>query len=567
MTRAKFTHSVLRSNSSRAPSIQFPVLSDADADAGSTQKSSIPESKLKGSNSELRAKSPVSESKVKNVPAVPRSKPSKESKPAKMSKGPSQEAPPKRPNLDRPESSDLKSQDTSSVSSDFSFYPDKGVNAQTAGATLVSVYPSWTRSIPTSHESVASTKSRERDSKPRRRSVSPLPSTFVSDVFKEAKSLKKRFSTPPPTRKASNKTRNKTPNSSPLQHLSSLKASEKSSSKKDTTWARYFDHGGGRVAALETAENWTVDLSKLYLGLRFASGAHSRLYHGIYKDRPVAVKIIRQPDDDEDREMAARLEKQFTREVTLLSHLYHRNVIKVLLVNLHLGIFAQISTRFLSFFFSLLLLSYCNVIFCGLMQLEGACKNPPVFCIVTEYLSGGSLRAFLHKLQHKSLPLEKLIAIALDIARGMEYIHSQGVIHRDLKPENILFDQDLCVKIADFGIACEEAYCDRLAKDPGTYRWMAPEMIKHKQYGRKVDVYSFGLLLWEMVAGTIPYEEMNPIQAAFAVVDKVGVLIHAELPLYKVEHVYYLCCHDRTIFFRNLCGNICYHLFISFLIT
>ncbi|OAY69266.1 Serine/threonine-protein kinase HT1 [Ananas comosus] len=397
-----------------------------------------------------------------------------------MSKGPSQEAPPKRPNLDRPESSDLKSQDTSSVSSDFSFYPDKGVNAQTAGATLVSVYPSWTRSIPTSHESVASTKSKRRDSKPRRRSVSPLPSTFVSDVFKEAKSLKKRFSTPPPTRKASNKTRNKTPNSSPLQHLSSLKASEKSSSKKDTTWARYFDHGGGRVAALETAENWTVDLLKLYLGLRFASGAHSRLYHGIYKDRPVAVKIIRQPDDDEDREMAARLEKQFTREVTLLSHLYHRNVIK----------------------------------------LEGACKNPPVFCIVTEYLSGGSLRAFLHKLQHKSLPLEKLIAIALDIARGMEYIHSQGVIHRDLKPENILFDQDLCVKIADFGIACEEAYCDRLAKDPGTYRWMAPEMIKHKQYGRKVDVYSFGLLLWEMVAGTIPYEEMNPIQAAFAVVDK-----------------------------------------------
>nr|CAD1824134.1 unnamed protein product [Ananas comosus var. bracteatus] len=389
VTRAKFTHSVLRSNSSRAPSIQFPVLSDADADAdaGSTQKSSIPESKLKGSNSELRAKSPVSESKVKNVPAVPRSKPSKESKPAKMSKGPSQEAPPKRPNLDRPESSDLKSQDTSSVSSDFSFYPDKGVNAQTAGATLVSVYPSWTRSIPTSHESVASTKSRERDSKPRRRSVSPLPSTFVSDVFKEAKSLKKRFSTPPPTRKASNKTRNKTPNSSPLQHLSSLKASEKSSSKKDTTWARYFDHGGGRVAALETAENWTVDLLKLYLGLRFASGAHSRLYHGIYKDRPVAVKIIRQPDDDEDREMAARLEKQFTREVTLLSHLYHRNVIK----------------------------------------LEGACKNPPVFCIVTEYLSGGSLRAFLHKLQHKSLPLEKLIAIALDIARGMEYIHSQGL--------------------------------------------------------------------------------------------------------------------------------------------
>jgi serine/threonine protein kinase len=50
---------------------------------------------------------------------------------------------------------------------------------------------------------------------------------------------------------------------------------------------------------------------------------------------------------------------------------------------------------------------------------------------------------------------------------------------------------------------------------------MAPEMIKKKSYGRKVDVYSFGLILWEMVAGTIPYEDMTPIQAAFAVVNKV----------------------------------------------
>ena len=156
-----------------------------------------------------------------------------------------------------------------------------------------------------------------------------------------------------------------------------------------------------------------------------------------------------------------------------------------------------------------------------LMQLIAACKEPSVFCIITEYLSGGSLRAFLHKLEHKSLPLEKLIAFALDIARGMEYIHSQGVIHRDLKPENILFDQDFCVKIVDFGIACEEAYFDALAEDPGTFRWMAPEMIKHKPYGHKVDVYSFGLVLWEMATGRIPYEEMTPIKAAFAVVNKV----------------------------------------------
>ncbi|KAF5943788.1 hypothetical protein HYC85_017865 [Camellia sinensis] len=259
-----------------------------------------------------------------------------------------------------------------------------------------------------------------------------------------------------------------------------MKMHEKLKIKKDSTWTKYFDNGGGRVTSVETADDWMVDLSKLFLGLRFAHGAHSQLYHGIYKDEPVAVKIIRVSDDDENGALGARLEKQFTREVTLLSRLHHRNVIKFV----------------------------------------AACRKPPVFCIITEYLSEGSLRAYLHKLEHKTLTLQKLIAIALDIARGMEFIHSQGVIHRDLKPENILINQDFHMKIADFGIACEEAYCDLLADDPGTYRWMAPEMVKRKSYGRKVDVYSFGLILWELVAGTIPYEDMTPIQAAFAVVNK-----------------------------------------------
>lgn len=331
----------------------------------------------------------------------------------------------------------------------------------------------------------------------KQRSLSPLPESKLSDEFKEARSDRKRFSTPVPRRKEHEKgimgklfskdsqdpkasNSNKQSNTSPLRHLTSTKNHDKAKFRKEPSWIKYFDHGGGRVTAVGAADEWMADLSKLYLGLRFSHGAHSRLYHGVYEEQPVAVKVIMVPDEEDNGVLASKLEKQFNGEVSCLSRLHHQNVIKFV----------------------------------------AAWRRPPVFVVITEYLSEGSLRAYLHKLEHKSLPLEKLITIALDIARGMEYIHSQGIIHRDLKPENVLVTKDFHMKIADFGIACEEAYCDSLADDPGTYRWMAPEMIKHKSYGRKVDVYSFGLILWEMVAGTIPYEDMAPIQAAFAVVNK-----------------------------------------------
>lgn len=177
----------------------------------------------------------------------------------------------------------------------------------------------------------------------KQRSLSPLPETSLSDTFKEARSERKRFTTPVSRRrepekgiigkfmnKDSQEIKGSSSNSSPLRHLASLKFNEKSKTRKDLLWAKYFDHGGGRVNAVETADEWCVDLSKLFLGLKFAHGAHSRLYHGIYNDKPVAVKIIRVPDDDENGALAARLEKQFVREVTLLSGLHHQNVIKVI---------------------------------------------------------------------------------------------------------------------------------------------------------------------------------------------------------------------------------------------
>ena len=144
-----------------------------------------------------------------------------------------------------------------------------------------------------------------------------------------------------------------------------------------------------------------------------------------------------------------------------------------------------------------------------------------MFCIITEYLAGGSLRKFLHQQEQHSVPLELVLKLALDIARGMQYLHSQGILHRDLKSENLLLGEDMCVKVADFGISCLESQCGSAKGFTGTYRWMAPEMIKEKHHTKKVDVYSFGIVLWELLTGQTPFDNMTPEQAAFAVSHKV----------------------------------------------
>uniref|UniRef100_A0A0E0E435 non-specific serine/threonine protein kinase n=1 Tax=Oryza meridionalis TaxID=40149 RepID=A0A0E0E435_9ORYZ len=225
-------------------------------------------------------------------------------------------------------------------------------------------------------------------------------------------------------------------------------------------------------------EEWMADLSHLFIGNKFASGANSRIYRGIYKQRAVAVKMVRIPERDEARR--AVLEDQFNSEVAFLSRLYHPNIV----------------------------------------QFIAACKKPPVYCIITEYMSQGTLRMYLNKKDPYSLSSETILKLALDISRGMEYLHAQGVIHRDLKSQNLLLNDEMRVKVADFGTSCLETACQATKGNKGTYRWMAPEMTKEKPYTRKVDVYSFGIVLWELTTCLLPFQGMTPVQAAYAASEK-----------------------------------------------
>ncbi|XVF54126.1 hypothetical protein PTKIN_Ptkin05aG0155800 [Pterospermum kingtungense] len=247
--------------------------------------------------------------------------------------------------------------------------------------------------------------------------------------------------------------------------------------KRAVSWSKYLVSSGAEIKG-EGEEEWSADMSQLLIGNKFASGRHSRIYRGIYKQRDVAIKLISQPE--EDANLANFLEKQFISEVALLFHLRHPNII----------------------------------------TFVAACKKPPVFCIITEYLAGGSLRKYLHQQEPYSVPHNLVLKLALDIARGMQYLHSQGILHRDLKSENLLLGEDMCVKVADFGISCLESQCGSAKGFTGTYRWMAPEMIKEKHHTKKVDVYSFGIVLWELLTALTPFDNMTPEQAAFAVCQK-----------------------------------------------
>jgi len=96
--------------------------------------------------------------------------------------------------------------------------------------------------------------------------------------------------------------------------------------KRAVSWSKYLISSGAAIKG-EAEEEWSADLSQLFIGSKFASGRHSRIYRGIYKHMDVAIKLVSQPEEDED--LAVQLEKQFTSEVALLFRLRHPNIITV----------------------------------------------------------------------------------------------------------------------------------------------------------------------------------------------------------------------------------------------
>jgi len=141
----------------------------------------------------------------------------------------------------------------------------------------------------------------------------------------------------------------------------------------------------------------------------------------------------------------------------------------------------------------------------------GACVNPP--CIVTEFMAGGTLYDVLH-VNHVKLDIWIFLKFALDIAQGMTHLHSLNILHRDLTSKNILLDEFQNVKISDFGLS-REVEVEMTLAGICNPRWRPPEITRGiTTYDGKVDVYSYGLVLFEMISGKIPFEKLDSVTAA-----------------------------------------------------
>lgn len=156
------------------------------------------------------------------------------------------------------------------------------------------------------------------------------------------------------------------------------------------------------------------------------------------------------------------------------------------------------------------------------VPLYGAVVQPPFLYLVLEYMSSGSLYSVLNADTDNYLSiLPPINVLATNIASGMAYLHGlkPQIIHRDLTSQNILIANDGTAKIADFGISrFKDEVGDKTMTAIGNPRWRAPEVTKAQRYSEKVDVFGFGMILYEMFARAPPFTHMtDPSQVAFFV--------------------------------------------------
>ncbi|KAL0324339.1 UNVERIFIED_CONTAM: Serine/threonine-protein kinase CTR1, partial [Sesamum calycinum] len=150
----------------------------------------------------------------------------------------------------------------------------------------------------------------------------------------------------------------------------------------------------------------------------------------------------------------------------------------------------------------------------NVLLFMGAVCTEEKLAMVTEYLTRGSLFKTLHR-NSQSLDVKRRLKMAIDVARGMNYLHHRNppIVHRDLKSSNLLVDKSWTVKVGDFGLSkLKDSTFLTARSGRGTPQWMAPEVLRNEPSTEKSDVFSFGVILWELMTVRIPWSNLNSLQ-------------------------------------------------------
>ena len=212
-------------------------------------------------------------------------------------------------------------------------------------------------------------------------------------------------------------------------------------------------------------------VSERYKILKYLGGGMSSVYlaKDIILNREVVVKMIKADPVDKERSV-----RRFRREVESTIQLSHPNIVSVLDVD----------------------------------------ETEEYHILVTEVVHGPNLKE--HILNNSPLDIDEVISIAMMTLRGIEHAHDRGIIHRDIKPQNILLDTNGRVKITDFGIAkaLSETRMTETNQVIGSVQYISPEQAKGHNTDERTDIYSFGVMLFELLTGHLPYEAETAVSVA-----------------------------------------------------
>lgn len=170
---------------------------------------------------------------------------------------------------------------------------------------------------------------------------------------------------------------------------------------------------------------------------------------------------------------------------------------------------AEFKNRFQDESLSVAMMSHPNIV-----SVYDVSKSDDIEYIVMELIDGITLKEYLQKKGH--LTWQETVYFALQIAKALEHAHNRGIIHRDIKPQNIMVLRDGTVKVADFGIAHQVSKQQTYNKGEaiGSVHYISPEQAKGSRIDNRADIYSLGVVMYEMLTGRLPFEGTNPVDIA-----------------------------------------------------